>query len=75
MEYVKFEYDPTLSEVTDAQSWKISATWKYKESPLIHTIGTLGVSEATVENVLKAVNNTMQAIIELTQTLKEVPND
>lgn len=71
MEYVKFEYDPTLSEVTDAQSWKISATWKYKESPLLHHIGTIRLSEATIENVLEAVNNTMQAVIELTQTLKK----
>ena len=71
MEYVKFEYHPTLSEVTDAQSWKISATWKYKESPLLHHIGTIRLSEATIENVLEAVNNTMQAVIELTQTLKK----
>lgn len=75
MEFVKFEYQPILSEVPSTNSWKISATWKYKENPLIHHIGTIGLSKATVENVLKAVNNTMQAIIELTQTLKEVPND
>ena len=71
MEFVKFEYHPILSEVPSTNSWKITATWKYKESPLTHHIGTLGVSEATVENVLKVINNTMQVVIELTQTLKK----
>ena len=71
MEFVKFEYQPILSEVPSTNSWKISATWKYKESPLIHHIGTIRLSEATIENVLEAVNNTMQAVIELTQTLKK----
>ena len=75
MEFVQFDYIPIVSESSDNKSWKITATWKYKESPSTHHIGTLGVSEATIENVLKAINNTMQVVIELTQTLKRVPND
>lgn len=71
MEFVQFDYLPVVSESSDNESWKITTTWKYKESPLVHHIGTLGVSEATIENVLKAINNTMQAVIELTQTLKK----
>lgn len=71
MEFVQFEYQPMLSDLTNRNSWKIYATWKYKESPLLHHIGTIRLSEATIENVLEAVNNTMQAVIELTQTLKK----
>ena len=71
MEFVQFDYLPIISESSDNESWKITATWKYKESPLVHHIGTLGVSEATIENVLKSINNTMQVVIELTQTLKK----
>ena len=74
MEFIQFTYQPILSDSSDTRNWKVSATWKYKESPLVHHIGTLGVSEATIENVLKAVNNTMQVVIELTQS-RGVSND
>ena len=71
MEFVKFEYQPIILEAPNRSSWKISAIGKYKENSTVHQIGTIGLSEATIENVLKAINNTMSAVIELTNSTKK----